>query len=167
MELSDYRKKYLKAYKKKNKDLIKQQDAERYARNKDKMKEAARKYYHEHKKERKEYLERNKKSIQKRHKKYKQKHKEAYVGYAATTKANRLNRIPKWQSENEAKLIKSFYEKCPNGMEVDHIIPLQGKSVSGFHVLKNLQYLTPEENRKKGNKFPYYDMEFYKNKGLI
>jgi len=52
-------------------------------------------------------------------------------------------------------------------MVVDHIIPLQGETISGFHILKNLQYLTVSENSKKSNQFPYYPMKFYKDKGLI
>lgn len=59
-------------------------------------------------------------------------------------------RIVPW-SETEA--IKAFYDACPEGYEVDHIVPLLGKTVSGLHVLGNLQYLTVAENRAKGNKF--------------
>jgi len=45
--------------------------------------------------------------------------------------------------------IKEFYKNCPEGYEVDHIIPL---SKGGSHSLSNLQYLTVSENRKKSNK---------------
>lgn len=64
-------------------------------------------------------------------------------------RVKKLNAQPKWVNEFE---IKKIYEKCPKGMEVDHIIPIQGKNVSGLHVPWNLQYLTPEENQKKSNK---------------
>lgn len=45
--------------------------------------------------------------------------------------------------------IKAIYKNCPDGHEVDHIIPL---SKGGKHHENNLQYLTIEENRRKGNK---------------
>jgi hypothetical protein len=45
--------------------------------------------------------------------------------------------------------IKKFYAHCPEGHEVDHIVPI---SKGGLHTLENLQYLTIIENRRKSNK---------------
>jgi len=62
----------------------------------------------------------------------------------------RKYRLPKWA---DIEAIRKFYMNKPQGYEVDHIIPLSGKTVSGLHVLENLQYLTIAENRSKNNKF--------------
>jgi len=68
----------------------------------------------------------------------------------AKYRAAKLKRTPKWVN---LEAIKQFYRKCPKNMQVDHIIPLQGITVSGFHVLTNLQYLTKTENCRKSNKY--------------
>lgn len=65
---------------------------------------------------------------------------------------NRKLRIPSW-FDKEKERIAEFYDNCPEGYHVDHIIPLQGKYVSGLHTLSNLQYLSAEENIAKGNKY--------------
>ena len=70
----------------------------------------------------------------------------------ASLYSNRKLRIPPW-FESEKKLIAEFYDNCPEGYHVDHIIPLQGKTVSGLHTISNLQYLSAEENMLKGNKY--------------
>ena len=48
--------------------------------------------------------------------------------------------------------IKNIYLNCPDGHEVDHIIPI---SKGGLHHQDNLQYLTIRENRSKGNKLDW------------
>ena len=69
---------------------------------------------------------------------------------SSNRRAKRLQRTPSWTN---IEAIKLFYKNRPKGYHVDHIIPLQGEKVSGLHVLENLQYLSPSENCRKGNKF--------------
>lgn len=68
----------------------------------------------------------------------------------AKRRAAKLNATPSWA---DLDAIAELYVKCPVGMEVDHIVPLQGKNVSGLHVLENLQYLSKKVNRQKSNLF--------------
>jgi len=62
---------------------------------------------------------------------------------------------PAWADTNA---IEHIYQECPKGMTVDHIVPLLGTNVCGLHVEYNLQYLTPEENSKKGNRLREEDL---------
>jgi len=71
-------------------------------------------------------------------------------GRQSEYRASKLHRTPGWA---DLIAIKQFYANCPNNMAVDHIIPLQGKSVSGLHVENNLQYLSPADNSAKYNKY--------------
>lgn len=62
--------------------------------------------------------------------------------------AAKRHRTPLW---SDLVAIKEIYEQCPQGMHVDHIVPILGEFVSGLHVPENLQYLTPQENFAKSN----------------
>ncbi len=75
--------------------------------------------------------------------------------YEAVRRARKLQATPKWLTKTQLKEIKTIYLNCPDHCEVDHIIPLKGKEVSGLHVPWNLQYLPGVINRIKHNKVYY------------
>ena len=81
----------------------------------------------------------------------------------AKTRERRLaqiQRTPKWLTDQDFADIKKFYDLAHELSQaygfpwhVDHIIPLQGKTVSGLHVVDNLQVIPGSENSRKGNRF--------------
>lgn len=72
--------------------------------------------------------------------------------------AAKLKRTPQWLTADHLKMIECLYHAAKilteaTGIphEVDHIIPLQGRNVSGLHVPWNMQVIPASENLKKGN----------------
>jgi hypothetical protein len=79
---------------------------------------------------------------------------------ASKRRAALLQRIPIWQTEFDELKIKCIYSVAAmlsrvnnEPWTVDHIIPLQGKIVSGLHVPSNLQLMRARENEAKRNKY--------------
>ena len=69
------------------------------------------------------------------------------------------SRKPKWIKDMFPKEIDVWYRRAQlatlfleEPYEVDHIVPMHGKKVSGLHVPWNLQLLTKKENLEKSNK---------------
>jgi hypothetical protein len=86
--------------------------------------------------------------------------KDKYAARTAKRRASILLRTPKWLSAEQLKEIETEYalrEWCSKVMgeeyHVDHIVPLQGKKVSGLHVPWNLRVILATENIRKRNKF--------------
>ena len=73
-----------------------------------------------------------------------------YLARNAQRRALKLQATPPWADLNK---IREVYRNCPEGYQVDHIVPLQGELVCGLHVENNLQHLSAIENRQKSNKF--------------
>ena len=68
--------------------------------------------------------------------------------------AKELGRVPPWVKFSRDMLPK--YRELLDGKEdwtIDHIVPLQGKEVSGLHTPRNLQALPPHDNFSKGRHF--------------
>lgn len=83
--------------------------------------------------------------------------KAANAAYASKRRAVEMQRTPAWA---DTKAIKEIYvaaalKTATTGTEyhVDHVVPLQGKLVSGLHVADNLQLLPAKTNMSKHNKF--------------
>jgi hypothetical protein len=75
--------------------------------------------------------------------------------YAAKTQAT-----PKWLTADDHWMISEAYDLAQLRTkmfgvlwEVDHIVPLRGKMVSGLHAPWNLQVVPAHLNRRKSNKF--------------
>lgn len=72
-------------------------------------------------------------------------------------RASLRSRTPTWVDLKYVKLFyvmaKSEEERTGRAVEVDHIVPLQGKDVCGLHWEHNLQLLFKGDNRSKGNRY--------------
>lgn len=142
-----------------------------YAENKEKIKARAKAYYWNNKQKIAEHSQNPERRLAKA-----KSDKKYWANAPEWVKENRKKRIAEWaqnnkgrRSANEQKrrdriknatvpwanleAICNFYRNCPDGFTVDHIIPLQGKEITGLHILENLQYLPMTENCKKSNKF--------------
>lgn len=85
----------------------------------------------------------------------------------ARVKANKIKyekklaqATPSWLSKEDWDAMNAIYEEARRltretgiNHQVDHIIPLNGKTVSGLHVPANLQILTQAENVAKSNMY--------------
>ena len=130
---------------------------------------AAKRYHEQNPDYRRQYREKNKETLKTYHAERYQRMKEHYkaTGRAweqqnshvrralvAKRRATKLRATPAWA--DEAKMQEFYFAAAFLGMvtgewhEVDHIVPLQGKSVCGLHCESNLRVTTRFENRSKG-----------------
>jgi hypothetical protein len=112
----------------------------------------------------KEWAERNKEHLAERRRQYYENNKD---------REDRLNR--QWRENNPDKVraawerrrrairratphwvnraeLHEVFKNCPSELVVDHIVPVQGRNVSGLNVPWNLCYVTRRANIIKGNR---------------
>jgi len=134
-----------------------------YERNKELTKERARQWsldnpekrYEIHRKNRDKDLENH----NARNREWNSKNKDVKAALSAKRRANKLNQTPKWLTADDIEHMQALYSVAAmfqreSGIvyHVDHIIPLQGKLVSGLHVPNNLRVIPAVDNLKKSNK---------------
>lgn len=92
---------------------------------------------------------------------YKKANPHKSAAHVAARRAAKMFRTPKWLTKDHLWMINEAYELAALrarstgcSWHVDHIVPLQGKDVSGLHVPWNLQVIPWRDNVSKGNKVP-------------
>jgi hypothetical protein len=94
--------------------------------------------------------------------KYRQENKAKVNAWSRKHQLARTRRTPLWLSADDHWMIEQAYELAQLrsnlfGFEwqVDHVVPLQGKLVSGLHTPYNLQVIPARDNRSKSNRFAH------------
>ena len=135
-----------------------------YAENREKRLQSCKKYRENNlelcKNRTNTYYKNNKEKIKVYQKQYRDSDKSKGASKRARYRAKLSNRTPKWLSKEDLKLIDAKYAIARwlsivvgVNYEVDHIVPLNGRTVSGLHVPHNLSIVKESENRAKGNRF--------------
>lgn len=166
---------YREKYRSENTDKVKKSALKAYHENRDECLSRNKKYRAENKEKeaarsrRYKELNREKVAVSRRNFRYRdteatkareraqyERNRDKILPRKAEEKVLRRQRGVAW---SDKKTCRAFYamarriSKClgiPH--EVDHIIPLRGKFVSGLHVPNNLCVIPMRENRRKGNK---------------
>lgn len=90
---------------------------------------------------------------------YRVEHPEKVRAWDAKKTARRALGLPAWLTPVMKVAMEAFYaeairltQETGTEYQVDHIVPLQGKTVCGLHVPWNLQVMTATDNFRKRNK---------------
>ena len=109
--------------------------------------------------QRRNWKKRNPENTRKHNDIYKAKNPHKFNAYNGKRRAAKLLRTPKWLTADDLFMIEEAYHLAKLRTEilgiqyhVDHILPLQGKTVSGLHVPANLQVIPATINLKKSNR---------------
>lgn len=107
----------------------------------------------------KKYREHNKEKAKERLRAFKKRHADRVNANTAFRRANKKKATPSWLTKEMLKEIRHFYTEAKKRSEetgiaydVDHIVPLNGETVSGLHVPWNLRVIPKTENLLKSNR---------------
>jgi len=166
-------------YRKKNKKIIRERQRLKRINNPEYYKEHRKKYYWKNRdkllikmrayhkiynqkyklkrrRNSKEHYKNNLEYYKKRNKEHYKKNKEIYNLKAINRRLISQKQTPVWNNKvimlNIYKKAKTLREQGKN-VSVDHVIPLQGKFVTGLHVHNNLKIIPAGLNSAKKNKF--------------
>ena len=141
------------AWEEKNKSAVLQKAAENSRRNRKENKEITQA-------SRKLWVTKNKEKESSYKTKWRLNNKGKVNAATRNRQASKLQRTPAWLTDFDKLKIKCMYSiaamltrENKEPWHIDHIIPLQGKMVSGLHVPSNLQVMLGSENISKKNKF--------------
>ena len=109
-----------------------------------------------------DYYQQNKENIRKNASEWLKRNKDKANAKTAYRRATKLQRTPKWLSSEDMWLIEEAYELAQERTKlfgfmwtVDHVVPLNGETVSGLHVPENLQIIPASENYSKANRWDW------------
>jgi len=161
---------YYREYRENNRDKIYENQTAWTNANRDKCRESVRKYENSEKGiathaalVARDPVGFSKKAVE-RVNKMKEKHPEKYFAYQAAYQRIRKALLSHPINTKYLAELADVYRDCPEGLEVDHIIPLKNKRICGLHVPWNTQYLDRVSNARKSNFFDgTYNNESWKN----
>jgi hypothetical protein len=91
---------------------------------------------------------------------YRKENLDKHAAKETKRRSAKINRTPAWLTEDDHWMIGQAYELAALrtkmfgfNWEVDHVLPLQGKMISGFHTPTNLQVIPATLNRQKNNRY--------------
>jgi hypothetical protein len=141
-----------KRYYQENMEKLKEQASLRYYTNPEERARRREKWpetYNKHKKHIAAYL-----------KQYREENKHKIRLWDAKRYNAKIQRVPTWYSQEDdeyyemlVQLRNIYRDNAGIDLHIDHIVPLQGKNVSGLHWRENWQLLPAKENYSKNNRY--------------
>jgi hypothetical protein len=132
-----------RSYYKANPEKVKAWKSDEQKRNREAANERNRRYAATHRKQ-----------IRLKNLAWEQANPDRVVEKVARRRAAKINQMPCWADRESIKAIYREATKLRRSgldVHVDHILPLQGRIVSGLHVHHNLQIIDAQANRVKSN----------------